>query len=771
MDPRALLESLDMSQYLPAFEAEQVDAGVLPLLTDDDLLTLGVRPLGHRRRILAAIADGARRPVPRSRPPASDTPSRAASADPAAWGERAPSSVPVASGPRPSIPPRASSRPPSAPPRAVRVPEDANGQTVNLEAVRGPPSARAAWEAQTRHAGWRSALSVALCLVALRPLTVAELAALLCRGGVIAHPSTAAARRLVSGWVRLGAVSVVEDGVIVHPDARPVLDAQLRSEPRRAAQRVLCAPEAWTVQDAATGYLLRYGAAHLFATGDSAEAIRRVSDPIHQRVRLARGGDAAVGLLEDLERGVQIQGPHRASLGRLLLLARGRIDALLAAGEAGWRLWVDLCAADQPVSSAAHWPLGAHLAGAHRTPAVRGKLATPLDGPAAWLVRRGTFDAGARGTGAPSVDRVEGAVWMDALGCAVWGQTESKPVFLWTLGSQKTPGPWVRPLASPVVRVVPLSNASAVVETADGGVACADLRGNWWSLAHPGASWHGFATMDAGLAVGALVGVSRSGAVRLWVERDASVTADGRSWFPSSPVGRGHGDPRQDGRWCGVAPAPGGGVALWSTDGQLLRWRLSDLGWRVRAHPAPVVGCLPLHSGVWFSWSEAGGGRFLDARTGTPRGPEWPLGDVAGVWPAGGAGAGVLVLERDGCLRWWTPQGVRGQLATGAGSVSRASLLGADAVLLGGRPDGAEIWSWTQRRRVAVLRAPEDWLDDWRYARADLPGLLERLLPADLTPLDVRRTAVLARQGAGQVVALQLGVDPAGGGTPLDLRL
>ena len=53
----AILASLGLAQYAEAFRTADVDLGVLPLLTDADLKEIGLS-LGHRRKLLAAIADG-----------------------------------------------------------------------------------------------------------------------------------------------------------------------------------------------------------------------------------------------------------------------------------------------------------------------------------------------------------------------------------------------------------------------------------------------------------------------------------------------------------------------------------------------------------------------------------------------------------------------------------------------------------------------------------------------------------------------------------------
>jgi hypothetical protein len=51
------LERLDLGQYAQRFSQKEIDVSVLPHLTDEDLKELGV-PLGHRRKILAAIQSG-----------------------------------------------------------------------------------------------------------------------------------------------------------------------------------------------------------------------------------------------------------------------------------------------------------------------------------------------------------------------------------------------------------------------------------------------------------------------------------------------------------------------------------------------------------------------------------------------------------------------------------------------------------------------------------------------------------------------------------------
>src|SRR5215471_4012334 len=64
MDITRWLEGLGLQEYEHAFREGDVDAAVLPELTADDLILLGVTSIGHRRKLLAAIA--ALRPAPQS---------------------------------------------------------------------------------------------------------------------------------------------------------------------------------------------------------------------------------------------------------------------------------------------------------------------------------------------------------------------------------------------------------------------------------------------------------------------------------------------------------------------------------------------------------------------------------------------------------------------------------------------------------------------------------------------------------------------------------
>src|SRR5258705_10756901 len=56
MDVAAWLRGLGLEQYARAFRDNDVDGEVLPELTADDLIAIGVTSVGHRRKLLAAIA-------------------------------------------------------------------------------------------------------------------------------------------------------------------------------------------------------------------------------------------------------------------------------------------------------------------------------------------------------------------------------------------------------------------------------------------------------------------------------------------------------------------------------------------------------------------------------------------------------------------------------------------------------------------------------------------------------------------------------------------
>ena len=56
MDLGGWLRSLDLEEYEAAFHKNHIDEVVLPNLTAEDLRDLGVGSIGHRRKLLDAIA-------------------------------------------------------------------------------------------------------------------------------------------------------------------------------------------------------------------------------------------------------------------------------------------------------------------------------------------------------------------------------------------------------------------------------------------------------------------------------------------------------------------------------------------------------------------------------------------------------------------------------------------------------------------------------------------------------------------------------------------
>ena len=56
MDIVVWLRSLGLGKYEAAFRENEIDETVLPSLTAEDLKELGVAALGHRRKLLDAIA-------------------------------------------------------------------------------------------------------------------------------------------------------------------------------------------------------------------------------------------------------------------------------------------------------------------------------------------------------------------------------------------------------------------------------------------------------------------------------------------------------------------------------------------------------------------------------------------------------------------------------------------------------------------------------------------------------------------------------------------
>ena len=56
MDVAAWLQDLGLERYVPAFRDNDIDAEVLLKLTAEDLISIGVASVGHRRKLLDAIA-------------------------------------------------------------------------------------------------------------------------------------------------------------------------------------------------------------------------------------------------------------------------------------------------------------------------------------------------------------------------------------------------------------------------------------------------------------------------------------------------------------------------------------------------------------------------------------------------------------------------------------------------------------------------------------------------------------------------------------------
>jgi class 3 adenylate cyclase len=56
MDVAAWLQDVGLERYVPAFRDNDIDAEVLPKLTAEDLSSIGVTSVGHRRKLLDAIA-------------------------------------------------------------------------------------------------------------------------------------------------------------------------------------------------------------------------------------------------------------------------------------------------------------------------------------------------------------------------------------------------------------------------------------------------------------------------------------------------------------------------------------------------------------------------------------------------------------------------------------------------------------------------------------------------------------------------------------------
>src|SRR5271169_5286849 len=77
MDVGVWLRSLGLGQYEAAFRDNEIDGEVLPNLTAEDLKDLGVGVVGHRRRILMAIAELHAAPSPTAHPSTAAEPAAA----------------------------------------------------------------------------------------------------------------------------------------------------------------------------------------------------------------------------------------------------------------------------------------------------------------------------------------------------------------------------------------------------------------------------------------------------------------------------------------------------------------------------------------------------------------------------------------------------------------------------------------------------------------------------------------------------------------------
>src|SRR6516225_4018002 len=56
MDIEAWLQGLGLERYAPAFRDNEIDSEVLPKLTSEDLREIGIAAVGHRRKLMDAIA-------------------------------------------------------------------------------------------------------------------------------------------------------------------------------------------------------------------------------------------------------------------------------------------------------------------------------------------------------------------------------------------------------------------------------------------------------------------------------------------------------------------------------------------------------------------------------------------------------------------------------------------------------------------------------------------------------------------------------------------
>jgi hypothetical protein len=71
MDIAAWLRGLSLERYEAVFRDNEIDWAVLPKLTADDLRDIGVTVVGHRRKLLEAIAQLSATDMPPDAVPAS----------------------------------------------------------------------------------------------------------------------------------------------------------------------------------------------------------------------------------------------------------------------------------------------------------------------------------------------------------------------------------------------------------------------------------------------------------------------------------------------------------------------------------------------------------------------------------------------------------------------------------------------------------------------------------------------------------------------------
>ena len=72
MDVAAWLKNLGLGQYETSFRDNAIEGDVLPTLTAEDLKDLGVNIVGHRRKLLDAIARLSTAPKPTLPPSTAD---------------------------------------------------------------------------------------------------------------------------------------------------------------------------------------------------------------------------------------------------------------------------------------------------------------------------------------------------------------------------------------------------------------------------------------------------------------------------------------------------------------------------------------------------------------------------------------------------------------------------------------------------------------------------------------------------------------------------